>query len=187
MSILEQLLIALALAMDCFSVSITSGLIIKSYETSTILIMALCFGAFQALMPLFGWLGISYYGKHFEAYDHWIAFGLLAIIGIKMVVDYFRGSGRNSFDPRKFTVVLLLAIATSIDAFAVGISFECMGMKTLATIASPVIIIGITSFVLSIIGSIIGVYVGQRFRFPANLIGGIILVAIGVKILVEHL
>ena len=187
MSILEQLLIALALAMDCFSVSITSGLIIKRYEMSTILIMALCFGIFQALMPILGWLGISYCGTQFQAYDHWIAFGLLAIIGIKMVFDHFRGDGHNTFDPRKFTVVLLLAIATSIDALAVGISFECMGMKTLGAITSPVIIIGITSFGLSILGSIIGVYVGKRFRFPANLIGGIILIAIGVKILIEHL
>jgi putative Mn2+ efflux pump MntP len=187
MSIIEQILIALALAMDCFSVSISSGLILKRYDIPSILMMAFCFGFFQALMPLFGWYGISYYGKYVESFDHWIAFGMLAIIGAKMIYDYFKGGGRSSFDPTKFTVVLLLAIATSIDAFAVGISFECMNMKTLGTITSPIIIIGVTSFVLSAIGNIIGVYVGQRFRFPATLIGGIILVGIGIKILIEHL
>ena len=183
MTIIEQLLLGLALAMDCFSVSITSGLIQKQYRMKPILLMAFLFGLFQAMMPLIGWVLSISFGEYVENIGHWIAFALLLFIGGKMIYDYFHDSDSPSFDPNKFTVIITLALATSIDALAVGVSFMCMGMTTLSSITQPLLIIGIISTLLSLLGSIIGISIGKRFKFPAELIGGLILIGIGIKIL----
>lgn len=202
MSLLDIILLAIALAMDCFTVSIVSGVIDqgdKSRDTLhgrdhgpvplIYLRMALFFGLFQALMPLLGWLGISLFSHYLEAIDHWIAFALLAFIGGKMIWESFGPEEEQHFNPRKLRTQLLLAIATSIDALAVGISFACTGYDTLSRLALPLWIIGIVSFLFSILGFCLGHHLGGTItrRLKPELFGGIILVGIGVKILVSHI
>jgi putative Mn2+ efflux pump MntP len=184
---IEAVLIAVALAMDCFSVSMATGLNHNTVKPFYIWRMAIFFGLFQALMPLLGWLVSSYFGTYIMAFDHWIAFTLLAFIGTKMIIDYFKKEEAKAFDPEKLSVVVLLAFATSIDALAVGVSFECMGRHMLSDIISSIIIIGIVSWLFSLIGFRIGATIGRRFKFPAELIGGIILIGIGIKVLIEHM
>jgi putative Mn2+ efflux pump MntP len=151
--------------------------------------MAILFGLFQALMPLIGWLGISLFSHYLEAVDHWIAFVMLAFIGGKMIKESFDDEEEQHFDPRRLRTQVLLAIATSIDALAVGISFACTGYNTLSQLTLPLIIIGLASFVLSLLGY----YLGRRFgkvithRLKPELFGGVILIIIGVKILLSHL
>ncbi len=188
MSTLEIWLLAISLAMDCFTVSITSGIILKKKCWSTILKMAFFFGLFQAIMPLIGWFCTNNFNKLIESFDHWIAFILLALIGGKMIKESFcQEEEKRCFNPCSLKVILTLAVATSIDALAVGISFVCIGMNTISSIITPVIIIGIVSFAASIIGNLIGIYFGNRFKIKTELIGGIILIIIGLKILFQHL
>ena len=187
MTQLEIWLLAVALAMDCFAVSVTSGFITKRVCWRTILVMALFFGGFQALMPLFGWLGTFYFSTYIDTFDHWIAFGLLVFIGGKMVVDGFKDDEEDHFDPTSLKVVVALAVATSIDALAVGISLTCTGYDTFISILTPLAAIGIVSFLFSVGGNLIGIKLGSRFHFPVEQIGGLLLIAIGVKILLEHL
>ena len=188
MGIIDIILLAVALAMDCFTVSIVSGLIAhdgKSGET-WIYRMALLFGLFQALMPLLGWMGIIHFQTYIEAYDHWIAFGLLAFIGGKMVWESFGDDEEQHFNPRHLHTQLILAIATSIDALAVGISFACTGYTMLSQLTLPLIIIGAVSFLFSIVGYHLGRRFGKTItkRMKPELIGGLILIAIGIKILI---
>ncbi len=151
--------------------------------------MAFLFGLFQALMPLIGWLGISHFQQYMEAYDHWIAFTLLAFIGGRMVWESFSPEEEQHFNPRRLRTQLLLAIATSIDALAVGISFACTGYTSLGQLTLPLIIIGAVSFLFSLIGHQLGARFGRSIahRFKPELLGGVILIGIGVKILIEHL
>ena len=195
MSLLDIILLAIALAMDCFTVSIVSGVIclketgVRRQETVSYLRMAFLFGFFQAMMPLLGWLGISYFKSYMEDYDHWVAFGMLAFIGGKMIKESFGKEEEKHFDPRRLHTQLLLAIATSIDALAIGISFACTGYETLSQLTLPLFIIGLASFVFSLLGY----YLGSRFgsiitrRLKPELFGGLILVGIGIKILLSHL
>lgn len=188
MSIVEQILLGIALAMDCLTVSITCGLIQKRLVVRTMLVSALMFGLFQAAMPLLGWLGMSFFSEAIEHVDHWIAFGLLAFIGGKMILDGFRPEEEErSFDPTKLSVTLTLAVATSIDAFAVGLSFVCQGMDTIQSISMPVLIIGLVSFLFSVAGFLTGAYAGKKINFPVEILGGVILVGIGIKILLQHI
>ena len=188
-------LLAVALAMDCFTVSIVSGVILSdrfrlfSKEGLTILRMAFLFGFFQALMPLLGWFATSRFSEHLEAIDHWIAFALLAFIGGKMILESFDDEKESSFDPQRMRMQLLLAIATSIDALAVGISFACIGFHRLTQLSVPLIIIGIVSFLFSVLGYMLGSRFGKSItrRLKPELLGGIILVVIGAKILMTHL
>ena len=167
---LEIWLLAVGLAMDCFAVSIASGIILKRARLRPMLVMAISFGFFQALMPLLGWIGASFFSHLIESIDHWIAFGILAFLG-------------------SLKVVLALAVATSIDALAVGVSFAFLGIKQFSAILSPIGIIGFVSFALSMVGLMFGIRFGCGIarRLRAELWGGIILVIIGTKILVEHL
>lgn len=191
MNLIDIILLAVALAMDCFTVSIVSGVILseKLRTLHSPLRMAILFGLFQALMPLIGWLGISLFSHYLEAVDHWIAFSMLAFIGGKMIKESFDDEEEQHFDPRRLRTQVLLAIATSIDALAVGISFACTGYNTLSQLTLPLIIIGLASFVLSLLGY----YLGRRFgkvithRLKPELFGGVILIIIGVKILLSHL
>jgi putative Mn2+ efflux pump MntP len=198
MSLLDIILLAIALAMDCFTVSIVSGVILSQEDNhhSSFLIphfslfrMAFLFGFFQAMMPLLGWLGISHFQSYMEAYDHWIAFGLLGFIGGKMIWESFGPEEEQHFNPSLLKTQLLLAVATSIDALAVGISFACTGYETLSQLTLPLFIIGLASFILSLLGY----YLGRRFgsiitrRLKPELFGGFILILIGVKILITHL
>ena len=187
LTLLDQILIALALAMDCFTVSIASGLILKKIYIKTTVITALMFGIFQAAMPAIGWSVTKLFNRYIENFDHWIAFGLLAIIGIKMIIDNFKAEDEKTFNPCSICVILTMAVATSIDALAVGISFAFTGFNSIGQLLSPLIIIGIASFVLSIVGNLIGIFFGKRFNLRMELFGGLVLIGIGVKILVEHL
>lgn len=189
MSLLDITFLALALAMDCFTVSIVSGVIIRKYVLSVILRMAFLFGLFQAMMPFIGWLGTSYFSHYLESVDHWIAFGLLAFLGGKMIKDSFGSEEEAHFNPSKLTGQLLFAVATSIDALAVGISFACLGYKSVDQLAVPLAIIGVCSFVMSILGNVLGIVCGKSIvkRLKPELIGGIILLLIGFRILYEHI
>ncbi len=189
MSLIDITFLALALAMDCFTVSIVSGVIIRKYILSIILRIAILFGLFQAMMPFIGWLGTSYFSHYLESVDHWIAFGLLAFLGGKMIKDSFGSEEEAHFDPSKLTSQLLFAVATSIDALAVGISFACLGYKNIEQLTLPLIVIGVCSFVMSILGNILGVMCGKSIvkRLKPEFIGGVILLLIGFRILYEHI
>ncbi len=187
MTTLEIWLLAISLAMDCFTVSITSGIIMRRICWRTFFIMAFFFGLFQAVMPLIGWFPASRFSHLIEDYDHWIAFGLLAFWGGRMIKESFSNEDKRCFDPTKLKVVVTLAIATSIDALAIGISFAFVGINSFTSILSPIVIIGFTSFVISTLGSLIGVFCGKRFNLRMELWGGLVLIIIGVKILIEHL
>lgn len=187
MSILEIWLLAVSLAIDCFTVSITSGIILHRIRWGIFLKMAFLFGLFQAAMPFLGWLGASRFNHLIETYDHWIAFALLAFLGIRMIREHFKDEEERSFDPTRMKVILTLAVATSIDALAVGISFAFIGFHTLSSLLYPLTAIGIASFVISLAGSLIGVFFGKRFNLRVEIFGGLVLIGIGVKILFEHL
>jgi len=150
--------------------------------------MALLFGLFQALMPLIGWACTSFFSSYIEAYDHWIAFGMLAFIGLKMIRDAFGGGEEQHFNPSKLMTQLMLAIATSIDALAVGISLACTGYAGIASLLWPLLAIGLTSVAFSLAGSMIGLKFGDNVarRLKPELLGGIILLIIAFKVLLEH-
>lgn len=190
MTNLDIWLLAIGLAMDCFAVSIASGIIMKSIRLRPMLSMAFAFGFFQALMPLLGWIGASFFSHLIEDWDHWIAFAILVFLGRRMVCESFKDEEcRHEFDPTNLNVLLTLAVATSIDALAVGISFAFLGTYSIYTILPPIGIIGLVSFVLSLAGLMFGICFGHGLarKLRAELWGGIILIAIGTKILIEHL
>ena len=190
MSAIEIWLIAVSLAMDCFAVSIASGILQKRYVWSNMLPMALSFGWFQGMMCAVGWLAFIYFSGWVESVDHWIAFGLLALIGGNMIKDGLtEGDEEHHFNPASAWVILTLAVATSIDALAVGISFACLDYQEFSSLVYPVIVIGFVSLVFSLMGLYLGVTFGKKIeqKLKPELVGGIILVLIGVKILFEHL
>lgn len=184
----EALILAFALAMDCFAVSIASGIIMKRVKWQPMLLMATLFGLFQAVNPVVGWVGTDYCHNLIANFDHWIAFLILAFLGGRMVVESFKKEEKKNFNPESIKVIFTMAIATSIDAFAVGISFSCMGIKSWGELLFPLVAIGAVSFLLSIVGLFFGIKFGERYaqRLRAELWGGLILIAIGVKVLVEH-
>ena len=189
MTHIEVWLMALALAMDCFAVSIASGIIFKRVIWKPMLTMAFLFGFFQALNPFLGWYGTDLCRSIIENVDHWLAFGILSFLGVRMIVESFKEEEHKRFNPRRYKVIFTLAIATSIDALAVGISFSCMGYHTVASLCYPLAIIFLVSFVLSIVGLGLGLKCGNGFakRLRAEMWGGIILLLIGVRVLVEHI
>jgi putative Mn2+ efflux pump MntP len=184
LSLFSIVVIALGLAMDAFAVSVASGFTIRRLHIRHAFRMALFFGAFQALMPVVGWLAGLSLRDWIASIDHWIAFGLLGFIGIKMIVESARldPDGKKS-DPMKLMVLLMLSVATSIDALAVGLTFAILQVSILL----PVLVIGIITFVLSFAGVYIGDRFGHFFEKKIEIIGGIILIGIGTKILIEHL
>ena len=188
-SVFDLLLLSVALAMDCFTVSIMSGVILRRAMSSTIVRMAVLFGLFQALMPLIGWLGTSHFSHYLEAVDHWIAFALLAFIGGKMVWEAFGDEEEQSFNPQSLRTQLLLAVATSIDALAIGISMACLGYNPIKQLTMPLMMIGMVSLLFSLIGYWLGVRFGRVIarRLKPELVGGLVLIFIGVKVLVSHL
>jgi putative Mn2+ efflux pump MntP len=140
-------------------------------------------------MPLIGWIGISFFRSDIEAYDHWIAFALLLMIGGNMIRESFSPEEEHFFNPLRLRTQLLLAVATSIDAMAIGISFACTGFNEISQLLLPIIIIGVVSSLFSIIGTRLGARFGQAIahRLKPELLGGLILIAIGIKILITHL
>lgn len=189
MSALDLWLLAIGLAMDCFTVSIASGIILKRIEWKPILSMAFCFGLFQALMPLISWALFVRVGSLLQQIDHWIAFGLLLFLGGNMIREAFSKEEEHHFNPHRWVVILTLAVATSIDALAVGISFAFIGFNTLASMVYPLVVIGLVSFVFSLVGSGLGIWfgIGIAKKLKPELLGGIILIIIGCKIVIQHL
>ena len=185
MGLMELVLIALGLSMDAFAVSLCKGLSMSRLKLRNAAVIALFFGSFQALMPLIGWL----LGKQFESYitsvDHWITFALLAVIGGKMIYEALRKDRcpEKSGDALYLKELLVLALATSIDALAVGITFAFLQVFILPAVS----LIGIITFAISLAGVCIGRGFGMRLKSKAELAGGIVLVLIGLKILLEHL
>lgn len=174
--------------MDCLAISVTSGVILKRIKWKTMLCMAFSFGFFQAAMPFIGWIGASRFSHLIESVDHWIAFAILLFLGGKMIWESFQKEEcRHEFNPSSPKVVLALSVATSIDALAVGITFAFLNMKDIGSILSPIAIIGFVSFALSLLGLLFGIFFGCRHNLRMELWGGIILVTIGCKILIEHL
>jgi len=188
-STFDLLLLSIALAMDCFTVSMMSGVMLRRSINAAILRMALLFGVFQAAMPLAGWIGTAHFSQYLEAVDHWIAFGLLVFIGGKMIKESFDDNGEPSFNPLHVRTQLLLAVATSIDALAVGISMACLGYSHITMLAEPLLMIGVASLVLSVVGYWLGVRFGRIVarRLRPELLGGLVLVFIGIKVLLSHL
>lgn len=185
MGFFELFLIGIGLSMDAFAVAICKGLGMERINKRDALLLALFFGGFQALMPLTGYLLGSRFASYIERWDHWIAFVLLAFIGGNMI----RESREQEEEEAKhcgsirYRELFTLAVATSIDALAVGISFAFLGVR----IAPAVTLIGCTTFVLTLVGVWVGNLFGSRYKSRAELTGGIILILIGVKILLEHL
>jgi putative Mn2+ efflux pump MntP len=184
-SIITIFLIAVGLAMDAFAVSIGNGIILKEVKIKDALKTGAFFGGFQALMPVIGWLCGMAFSQYITTIDHWIAFGLLVFIGGNMIKESFSSEdeGQDKKDPNNLKVLLVMAIATSIDALAVGVSFAMVGTH----ITIPAIMIGVITFIISFIGVFIGKRVGEVFEKKAELFGGIILIGIGIKILLEHM
>ena len=187
MTFFSLLLISIGLAMDCFAVSFSVGAGQKGLRLPPVLAMAFSFGFFQAFMPVLGWFGGEMVVQYMAQFDHWIACSILGFIGGKMIVDAVRPQPdqNNSIDITKIGTLLLLSIATSIDALAVGFTFSVMQE---VDIWFAVAIIGLVSFALSLLGVFLGKNISKVFKPAyAQIMGGIILVCIGLKILVEHL
>lgn len=189
MTLPDIILLSIALAMDCFAVSIASGVIAGRRCWGLILWIAALFGFFQALMPLIGWGGVTSFASFIGTYGYWVAFALLLFLGVRMIVEGLRPADERHFDPRHLATQVLLAIATSIDALAVGVSLGATGYPSLASMTFPVFIIGSGSFLFSIAGHLLGIRFGKtlRSRLRPEPLGGIILIIIGVKILVASL
>ena len=185
---IELFLMGVGLSMDAFAVSICKGLGMRKVNKKQALVIGLFFGGFQALMPLIGWLLGSQFQRYITSIDHWIAFILLGLIGGKMIVEAVKGWNEEDVvevedKPIDHKNMLVLAIATSIDALAVGITFAFLGTPILEAIT----IIGITTMLISIAGVAVGNFFGSKYKNKAELAGGLILVLLGVKILFEHL
>lgn len=191
LSFLDIALLSVALAMDCFTVSIVCGISCRRWMPRLMLQMSVLFGVFQALMPLAGWLGTSLFSQYLEAVDHWIAFGLLSFLGGRMIRESVSSDNNEEHHsiPSALTTQLLLAVATSIDALAVGISFACTGYKTVDQLAFPLVVIGVGSFLFSVLGNRLGIRFGIAIRRKLNpeLFGGLVLVFIGIKVLLTHI
>lgn len=183
MELYEIIFIGIGLAMDAFAVSVCKGLSMKKINWKSAMIIALYFGLFQAIMPAFGYFLGSTFSSFVQKLDHWVAFVLLAIIGGNMIKESRDDETEKRNDKVDFKTMIVLAIATSIDALAVGVTFAFFEVN-LVIAAS---IIGAVTFVLSLIGVIIGNKFGDKFQNKAELAGGIILIIIGLKILLEHL
>ncbi len=187
MSFWELMVIAVGLSMDAFAVAMCKGLSMRRINYGHAVIIALSFGVFQALMPLMGWaLGIQF-STYIERFDHWIAFVLLSFIGVKMIKEAFgeddcdkNGCKISSFDIKE---LIILSVATSIDALAAGISFACLNVAILPSCGA----IGLTTFVICIAGVLLGNKFGAKYKSKAEIFGGVVLILIGLKILFEHL
>lgn len=183
MGIIEILLLGVGLSMDAFAVSICKGLSISKLKVRHALIVGLYFGGFQALMPLIGYLLGSQFQSLITSIDHWIAFVLLLLIGGNMIREAVAEDDEETNDSFAFRVMLPLAVATSIDALAVGITFAFLSVN----IYLAILLIGCTTFVISAAGVKIGNVFGTRYKKKAEILGGIILILLGIKILLEHL
>ncbi|MFA6884169.1 MAG: manganese efflux pump MntP family protein [Paludibacteraceae bacterium] len=184
MDLFTIILLAIALAMDCFAVSLANGIALRQFRWIPILKMAFLFGLFQGVMPVFGWLLGLGFKSIIEQWDHWIALAILSMLGLKMIHESLseKKDESESTPALGWKSLVLLAIATSIDALATGLMFvSCSKIFLLA-----VLIIGLVSFVFSFVGNTLGIYCGKRFDFKVEILGGVVLIGIGIKIFMEH-
>ena len=187
MSVIEIALLGVSLAMDAFAVSITTGITLKDLRWKHALKVGLFFGGFQFLMPLIGYLAGSTFVRYIESVDHWIAFGLLAFLGLKTILEAVREKDEECVEKTESVLdikeLFLMAIATSIDALAVGITFAFLQVRILEASG----IIGIVTFIICVFGVFVGNIFGSRFKKKAAVAGGVILILIGARILLDHL
>ncbi len=187
MGYIEIFLIGVSLSMDAFAVAICAGLRMRKIDIRQATIISLFFGGFQALMPAIGWWLGRFFESYMDSIDHYIAFGLLAIIGGKMIYDAIKEEEDGDACPvvdMSFKTLTVMAIATSIDALAVGVTF---GLDSTVRIVPSALIIGLTTFCISFGGVAIGNLFGSRFRAKAQIVGGVVLILVGLKILLEGL
>ena len=185
MGIVEHIIIGASLSMDAFAVSICSGLKMKKIDYKMAVLISFFFGGFQALMPALGWALGQLFASYVDKYDHYIAFVLLAFLGIKMIRDVFRSDGDDSsVDKLDLRSLFMMAFATSVDALAVGVTF---GMDPAVNIIEAALTIGITTFAICFAGVAIGNIFGSRWQSKAQIVGGIMLILVGTKILLEGL
>ena len=185
MDVITLAIIALGLAMDAFAVAIAASVMLGKVTPRQVFRLSFHFGLFQGLMPIFGWLAGMTVQQWIRAWDHWVAFGLLAFIGGRAILSAWRGDDdrQKSLDPTRGLTLVVLSVATSIDALAVGLSFSALQIR----IWTPVVVIAVTAAAMTILGVAIGGRLGRRFGRQMELVGGLVLIGIGVKILVEHL
>ena len=183
MGVVELLLLSIGLAMDAFAVSVCKGISMKKMNWKKAIIIGLYFGGFQALMPTIGYFLGSAFQSLITSIDHWIAFILLGIIGGGMIKEAFEDDKENVNDDVGFKTMIILAIATSIDALAVGITFAFLNVNLILAVS----LIGIITFIISVIGTKIGNRFGDKYERKAEIVGGIILIFLGIKILLEHI
>ncbi len=183
MKVIEIIILGIALSMDAFAVAICKGIALKKTTAKDSIVVGAYFGFFQAIMPMLGYLIGKSFQEIIALYDHWIAFALLTVIGINMIREAITGNDDESSNKLKHKEMIILAIATSIDAFVVGITFAFFNVN----IIEASVIIGITTFIMSTIGVKMGKACGKKYGKNAEIIGGIILIALAVKIVLEHL
>ena len=187
MHILEIILIGIGLAMDAFAASICKGLSMKKLNIKHAFVIALYFGGFQALMPFIGWILGNQFQTYIVSFDHWIAFVLLVFLGLKTIIDTLREKDDEQGEKQESRLdhkeLFLLAIATSIDALAVGVTLAFLQVSILSTVS----VIGIITFAICIFGVLVGNMFGAGSKKKASIVGGVILIGIGTKILLEHL
>jgi manganese efflux pump family protein len=185
MGFLTILIIALGLAMDALAVAIATGVMLPAPTFRQFFRLSFHFGLFQFLMPIIGWLVGTTISSHIQTYDHWVAFGLLAIIGGRMIWGSFSNDSANAVvkDPTRKMSLIMLSTATSIDALAVGLSLAVLKVSILY----PCVVIGVVAAIMTILGMLFGSRLGRRFGKRMELIGGLVLIAIGVKILFDHM
>ena len=179
----ELFILAVGLAMDAFAVAVCKGLSIRKLKVDQALLVGLWFGVFQALMPALGYLLGSAFAGLVQSVDHWVAFILLCVIGGNMIREGVKGGEEDCDASLSFGVMLMLAVATSIDALAVGITFAFLNVPILAAVA----FIGVVTFAISALGVKVGNVFGVRYKSKAEIFGGVVLILIGSKILLEHL
>ncbi|SHI77719.1 Putative Mn2+ efflux pump MntP [Malonomonas rubra DSM 5091] len=184
MDIITLFGIAIALAMDAFAVALSAGLILPELTGRHLFRFGFHFGLFQALMPILGWLAGTSIRALIESFDHWLAFGLLVLVGGKMLWEARQDDEENEQpnDPTRGLSLVMLSIATSIDALAVGLSLAILGV----TIWTPALVIGLVAGILTVCGMLLGRRLGRAWGTGVEIFGGLVLIAIGVKILVEH-
>jgi putative Mn2+ efflux pump MntP len=183
MDFITIVVISVALAMDAFAVSVASGAAYKQLHVKHTLRIAVFFGGFQALMPLVGALAGLSFKEYIADYDHWVAFVILSAVGGKMIYESYKiKEAQKNYSPSNILVLLALSVATSIDALAIGITLSLVA----ASIVTAVIVIGLVTFLLSYIGVMLGKKFGHVFENKIEVVGGLVLIALGVKILLEH-
>ena len=187
MGIIETLLIAVSLGMDCFSVSLASVMVLRKMRSRLFLRTAFFFGLFQAIMPVIGWLGASTFSDIIRDYDHWVAFAMLLMLGINMIREGFKAAAESPVAVSRLQMVLLLAVATRIDALAVGVTLAFTGFDSFVALLLPVALIGAMSLAMSLAGSVIAALARRVVNWRPEPLGGVALIAIGIKMLIEHL